>query len=227
MSELIRVCIDPPELEQPANVATRMALMKGATWGPGYNLKVKFLEGTKAMRDKVKKYAERWEQHANVNMIFVKDGDADVRITFQPGPSSSLLGKKAQQQQPDQTKPTMNFGWFSDATPEEEFQRVVLHEFGHALGCIHEHQNPAGGIEWDTDKVYAYYAQYGWNKERVDRNVLNAYAKDLIRSTATVDKLSIMLYPVDKHLTKNGFEAGWNNDLSVQDKKFIKKLYPW
>ena len=44
----------------------------------------------------------------------------------------------------------MNFGWLETDTPDHEYLRVVLHEFGHALGLIHEHQNPADGIEWDN-----------------------------------------------------------------------------
>ena len=40
----------------------------------------------------------------------------------------------------------MNYGWIDADSPEEELRSVVLHEFGHALGLIHEHQNPLSGI---------------------------------------------------------------------------------
>ena len=33
----------------------------------------------------------------------------------------------------------MSFGWLSQDLPEDQFRAVVLHEFGHALGLIHEH----------------------------------------------------------------------------------------
>lgn len=46
MTELIRICLDPPEIEQPENINERMALMNGATWGGGYQLRVRFLNGT-------------------------------------------------------------------------------------------------------------------------------------------------------------------------------------
>lgn len=29
----------------------------------------------------------------------------------------------------------------------------AAHEFGHALGLAHEHQNPAGGIEWNEEVI--------------------------------------------------------------------------
>ncbi len=51
----------------------------------------------------------------------------------------------------------MNFGWFDDSTPDNEFSRTVIHEFGHALGCVHEHSSPAATIPWNRDAVYAYY----------------------------------------------------------------------
>lgn len=41
---------------------------------------------------------------------------------------------------------TMNLGFVDRPT--------VLHEFGHSLGLIHEHQSPfPGGFEWDRENV--------------------------------------------------------------------------
>ncbi|KAH8165642.1 hypothetical protein CIB48_g2597 [Xylaria polymorpha] len=43
--------------------------------------------------------------------------------------------------------------------------------FGHALGCVHEHQSPIQGIRWDEQKVYEYDArEMGWDSDTVDRN---------------------------------------------------------
>jgi len=35
----------------------------------------------------------------------------------------------------------MNLGFLDGGT--------AAHEFGHAIGLAHEHQNPAGGIQWN------------------------------------------------------------------------------
>lgn len=40
---------------------------------------------------------------------------------------------------------TMNLGWVDE--------RTILHETGHALGLVHEHQHPEGKIDWDMQKV--------------------------------------------------------------------------
>ncbi len=43
----------------------------------------------------------------------------------------------------------MNLGFVDRST--------VLHEFGHSLGLIHEHQSPfKGGFEWNKDEVRSY-----------------------------------------------------------------------
>ena len=41
---------------------------------------------------------------------------------------------------------SMNLGFVDQST--------VMHEFGHALGLIHEHQSPfEGGFEWNKEEV--------------------------------------------------------------------------
>jgi len=120
----------------------------------------------------------------------------------------------------------MNLGWLTAETPEIEYRRVVLHEFGHALGLLHEHLSPTADIPWDEAKVISYYQRTnGWKEEYIRSNVLAIPASD--RYTE-FDKHSIMLYPVPRELTKNGYEIPWSNsELSATDRKFIAEIYPF
>ena len=151
-------------------------------------------------------------------------GDAEIRIAFRPEEGSwSRLGTDALVF--PQSQWTMNFGWLTPTTLDVEYSRVVIHEFGHALSCIHEHQNPIARIPWDKPGVYAYYARQGWPKADVDHNVFQAYSRDLTQFTE-FDPKSIMLYAVPNELTVGDFEIGWNAALSDTDKLFIDTMYP-
>lgn len=120
----------------------------------------------------------------------------------------------------------MNFGWFDDNTPDDEFSRTIIHEFGHALGCVHEHQSPAAAIPWNRDAVYYYYlVNDGWNRAEVDAQIFAEWAAADTQFTP-FDPASIMEYPVPPELTTNGFSIGWNRVLSEGDKAFIREMYP-
>jgi serralysin len=113
------------------------------------------------------------------------------------------------------------------ATPDAEYSRVVLHEFGHAIGCIHEHSSPAGGIKWHKEVVYRDLGgpPNNWDKATVDHNVFAVYDKSVTQFTA-VDSKSIMLYSFPKEWTLDGMTFTTNGTLSSTDKKFIKARYP-
>ncbi len=202
-----------------------LAALTGKLWAPGRTLRVAFLDGEPSVQRRVPAFAAAWTRYANLRLDFADDPAADIRISFaQPG-SWSYVGVDALSV--PQNRPTMNFGWLTAATSDEEFARVVTHEFGHALGCIHEHQNPTAGIPWNKPAVYEYYAgppNY-WNKEQVDANLFERYSAD-ITQFSQFDPASIMLYPIPNEFTIGDFETGWNNALSAVDKQYIAALYP-
>ena len=64
---------------------------------------------------------------------------ADIRIDFKQGAgSSSRIGTDALSEK-NQTKRTMNLD-INLSQSDEFIRRKVLHEFGHVLGCEHEHR---------------------------------------------------------------------------------------
>jgi hypothetical protein len=204
----------------------RAAVEKLTLWDNGRTLRVKFLDGDPDVQTKVTQIAKEWEAVANITLDFVTSGASEVRISFlQKGFSWSTVGTDALTV--SSTQPTMNYGWLTASTALREYQRVVRHEFGHALVMIHEHQNPAaaGVIPWDKPKVYAYYAQQGWTKSDVDHNIFATYAADATNFTA-FDPTSIMEYAIPDELTIGSYAIGWNTELSAQDRSFMAKQYP-
>ncbi len=209
----------------PSNERARMALVTGKRWAPGRKLTVSFKGGSSTVRKKIEKYARKWMEFANVDLVFKQSSNAEIRIAFDRDDGSwSYLGTDALSI--NKNKATMNYGWLYDNTSAAEYSRVVLHEFGHALGCIHEHSHPEHGIPWDKPKVYAYYKEKdGWTKDEVDDQVFFRYSKSHT-SFSKFDKKSIMLYAVPQALTVGNYAVGWNRVLSANDKSFIKTMYP-
>lgn len=206
--------------------SVRIAVIKEKIWSKR-KLTVYFLEGDKAVQKKVKYYARIWSNFAKIRFVFTSNPNADIRISFDEGGGSwSYIGSDALSI--DKDEPTMNYGWLDETSSDKEYSRVVLHEFGHALGCIHEHQNPAGEIPWNKKIIYSELGRppNNWPKSVVDQNVFNRYSKT-ITQYSEFDPQSIMLYPIPARWTTNNRAIGGDNSqLSALDKEFMRTVYP-
>jgi hypothetical protein len=201
-----------------------LALPINNKWKSGRSLRVKFLNGSERFRRKVRDHARKWCDYANIQFEFVDSADAEVRVNFDSSNNSwSFVGTENLTRPANE--PTMNFGWFKENTSDTEFSRTIIHEFGHALGCIHEHQSPAASIPWNKQAVYEYYEDFGWSKEKVDWNIFHKY-DGTTTQYSDFDEKSIMLYAIPASLTTNGYNVGWNTTLSQTDKNFISQAYP-
>lgn len=112
-------------------------------------------------------------------------------------------------------------------TSDAEFRRTTLHEFGHALGLHHEHQNRNQNIQWNEEAVYAYFAKQGWSREKTFTQVLKRYGNDSEISNGVYDPLSIMHYYYPPELIKGGMKIKQNTELSENDKAIIEEMYPF
>lgn len=241
-AENTKVCFErivPPEFagsarahavkENPANaLASEAAAVRSKYWNPGRRLRISFLDGMPTVQRKVMQFAKTWMEYANIEFDFGDYANAAIRISFNRPGSWSALGTDALVEEYfAKSEPTMNFGWLNPETPEGEYSRVVLHEFGHALGMIHEHQNPANGILWNRAAVTRALSgpPNNWTAEQIEFNMFERYEATLTQFTE-FDPRSIMLYAFPKEWTLNGVEFPENSILSETDISFIAGCYP-
>ncbi len=229
MAKTDKVCFDrvlPSEVNSPKvgrllslDVGkTRAAFQIAKLWTNGSTLRIGFIGGSADQHTLVKKYAVQWTQHANLKFEFVDASSAQIRIAFNDDGAWSYIGTDALGIPVDQ--PTMNFGWLDEG--------VILHEFGHMLGMIHEHQNPRDNpIEWNKPVVNE--ALSGppnfWDQRTIDHNMYAQYDLSQINGSV-LDTESVMLYSFPASWTLNGFQTDPNESLSTADRQFASQVYP-
>lgn len=202
----------------------RQGLWLSSRWTPGGLISISFLDGDPSLHARVEKAARQWIAPGRAHLFFdfrADTLDTDVRISFSHPGSWSVLGTTCRRI--SKPAPTMNFGWLSADTPDAELERVVLHEFGHALGLVHEHQLPLDAIPWDREAVYR-DLEPRWSKERIEQNIF-ATVSDEALAMSHFDPTSIMAYPIKESWTQNRVSIGLNARLSAKDIAFIRNIY--
>lgn len=238
----LKICNVKSVLSDTNDLRVKAAVKKSALWPVNYTIKYTFiqtpsqnLERTKykntdtvdpiqkeietmSVIDGIKKIIEeRINPLVSMSIVYTDDiNDADIRISFdQKSGAWSTIGTECQNVK---YGATMNFGWYDAAT--------VMHEWGHALGMIHEHQNPNGNlIQWDEEKVYKWASEtQGWDKKTTYTNIIEKTASDEL-NTSVFDPKSIMLYFFPAELTKNNIGTNQNTVLSKGDIDFLASIY--
>jgi hypothetical protein len=199
---------------------TRAIMPIGKRWMNGSTLRVRFLGGTPQQQATAKEQALWWTAFANLQFDFNNAQDAEIRIAFDPNDGAwSYIG--TDNRGIALNHPTMNLGFLDGGT--------AAHEFGHAIGLAHEHQNPAGGMDWNEATVIKSLSgpPNNWDVAMIRHNVLDKYRVDQIQGTA-FDPDSIMLYFFPGDWVKSGVGTHANNVLSAVDKAYIAsaQAYP-
>ncbi len=218
----------PPGVQEAVVDGTRL-------WPNGSTLNVLFVDGANVPFQACDRIAQlvkyNWGQHANLKFQFFQGApDANrpyhirVKMLADEGYNSSL-GTDALKI----AGPSMYLSRIYDLPLDgAEFKRVVLHEFGHALGMYHEHQSPAAlsAIVWNQDVVYKEMGgpPNNWSRSLVEFAVFRTFASSLF--SPALDLRSIMIYNIPARWTTNGFSASANSELSENDREYIRRAYP-
>jgi hypothetical protein len=203
----------------------RAVAVRKYLWDKGTRLGVSLLGGTARQRQRVTAYAPVWSQYSGLALTFVPTPDGDIRVSFDAGALSySAIGTEATTLPVAQ--PTMTLAQLADDLPEAQARSLVLHEFGHALGLVHEHQSPAAGVPWNKPAAYRYFgaAPFYLSPSEIDQQILTPYDETVTNHTQ-FDSQSIMVYPIPASITDGQFQVTMNVELSPLDKSFIASQY--
>lgn len=202
-----------------------MAAQTKKLWKPCEILKIYFFGGLDARTQRVLEYASIWSNYCSITFQMTTEiEEAKIRVSFQAPSSWSYIGTDSLGVPINES--TINFGWLDNMLPERDYKQVVLHEFGHVLGLIHEHQNPATKVDWNKPFVYWYFWEHHkWTRADVDRNLFQEFEKTTTKYSI-LDRLSIMAYYIPSQFTIDSEEFPQNFDLSDMDKQYIEQLYP-
>ncbi|WP_158854595.1 hypothetical protein [Saccharothrix deserti] len=250
-----------------------------ARWQPGSTVRVAFLRGDTALHKDVAAATRQITDACNLDLDFGVDeatGEhrrwteqdttyaAEIRVGFDLPGFFSLVGT-------DSNDPTLgppvgrvggrphqrslNLGGFTTARPAR-WEGTVRHEFLHALGFHHAHQNMRGPCEnefrWEDDPdyvptqdprgvfvpdangrrpgVYTFLAGAPnfWPRQKVDHNLRTGNPPDVV--AGPFDRKSVMLYSFAPFFYSTSpspcAPMGNGLDLSDLDRRGLRLLYP-
>ena len=197
---------------------------KDLRWDKGQTLKIYFDNGDQSQHQKFMDIANLWI----IDGVSLKlettntKKESHIRVYIGGDKNLSLVG--TQSMSPTVSgQPTL---WVSNVTDS-----IVLHEFGHALGLVHEHFHSDLPFTWNKEAVYKDLGEFPnqWKPDYIDRHVFKIDPEKKLpldeEVTEEFDPLSVMMYTVKASWTieKKSFMPG--RKLSNLDIETILTLY--
>lgn len=214
------LCTPAPRL---AMDAPRLALETAKAWGGKQELTVAFMDGDRRAWERVRTLidGERgWNAYTSLPFRFDQNApNPEIRVAFDVYPGgrwcytgTTALGVPA-------NLPTLHLAGIA-AGDDEESDGVILHEFGHALGLMHEHLRADFTPPWNYPVVYHYYwRELGWSREQTNDQVIIPVDRATTQlSPGGPDRESVMMYRFpEEFFTLPGWGTLQNNRISAGD----------
>lgn len=243
---LRRILVDP--YEDASNRLVKegrieQGVLSGAKqWSLEEPIRVCFFGGTPDLRRRIVNVASAWELPGTTIKFDFGDRNNprlcggrrnyDIRVGYSLPGYWSFIGQDSLIYAP-QTEQSLNLARFDVSTiADAEFQRVVLHEFGHAIGLQHEHQIPDATCEAEFDWPVIYSKLSGppnnWSKATIDFNMRSRpyFTGDI---ATDFNPKSIMLYSFPPSYYRLGIQSKCytpqNTTISPGDVKTVSLAY--
>lgn len=243
------------EARGAAKYSVDFVLQRTTLWTPGHSVRVAFCGGDTKLHAAIANAASSWNGQANITLEFGLDQKtgtyrtwttqdksyaAEIRVMFSAAGYWSYVGRDSiDRSVAPPGSPSLNLAEFDEALPSN-WKNIVLHEFGHALGFSHEHQNPTGGcdqeFQWEdrangTPGVYTVLGRSPnyWPRSKVDQNLrqLSPYGDYLLSPR---DRASVMHYRFPEWMFTRGISSpccvAENTALSPGDIEGLRAAYP-
>lgn len=206
-------------------------------------LSVCFFGGADAAIEQIEDVANVWTSHTRLSFDFGSSGQrydcatsprADIRVSFSGSGNWSYVGTEATLI--DVGAPTLNLAEMGTGRNLSNSEKgTVSHEFGHAIGLMHEHQSPVSMCEdeFNWEWLYDTLSEQGMTKDDVDHNMRQL----LVSSSKSgfilteFDRKSNMLYSLPAEAYASGRQSPCyiekkNHVPSGSDLAVVRAAYP-
>ena len=216
-------------------------------------LTIEFLDGWtfRDERNLVEKAVKDWTSESNIVPLFVSNGKSDIRVKFDDIKTGEWHVKTENVGAPlGDRKTHWNSNEYTMYLTTDFSYATALHEFGHALGLVHEHLNPKflEYFKWREDTKLPEFGTTQFYKKIGDSTGFssntdiyhNLFAiREVDEERSSFDMASVMTYYISKEFlevlpnTPPGIEAAFENNrgipdnakLSKGDREFIVQCY--
>jgi hypothetical protein len=232
--------MSPSRVGKMNAIKARAAFQKSLLWPIGKKLRISFLKDKHLRNSGYDSKKAKFVQNIIMTKLaphvpglsfewdVVPEMNADIRITFNSDWGAYSVIGRGNSGSPE----TMNLGWLDDDRdadfPEAKGQgTVVIHEFGHALGMIHEHTRQDAALPWNCKEIYDELSgpPNNWDKATINSNVFEPTSMSQLFASK-YDPKSIMHYYFPPQFFSEPVNLPQNVRLSCLDVCLLRRMYP-